>query len=168
MRQLAVVRGATFADGSVADVELWLGPVEAVGDEVFAAMVVLGDGAGRVAVVWSPRRQEWSVPGGWREAGETPRQAAVREVAEETGVAVDAAALVPCGREVFTPVSAHGRWPAGGGVLQLYRTEVSAGLALASTMDDAVGARWVEVAELADVVRDRFWWPLVAAVVSPP
>jgi 8-oxo-dGTP pyrophosphatase MutT (NUDIX family) len=166
VRLLAHISGATFADGSVADVDLELGPDEAQGDDVFAAMVVLGDGAGRLAAVWSPRRQEWSVPGGWREPGETPRQAAVREVLEETGLVVDPASLEPCGREVFTPVSLHGRWPADGGVLQLYRADVLPGQALASTMDDAVDARWVEMGELAELAGHRFWWPLVAAVAS--
>ena len=157
---------ATFADGSVADVELWLGPDEAQGDDVFASMVVLGDGSGRLAAVWSPRRQEWSVPGGVREPGEAPREAAVREVLEETGVVVDPASLEPCGQEVFRPVSGRGRWPAGGGVLQLYRADAPRGQALASTMADAVDARWVELDELADLAGHRFWWPLVAAVAS--
>ena len=79
---------------------------------------------------------------------------------------VDPASLEPCGREVFSPVSGGGRWPAGGGVLQLYRADVPPGQALASTMADAVDARWVEVGELADLAGGRFWWPLVAAVVS--
>jgi 8-oxo-dGTP pyrophosphatase MutT (NUDIX family) len=167
VRLLAHVPGTAFADGSVADVELWLGTEEATGDEVFAALVVLGDDAGRLAVVWSPRRREWSVPGGWREEGESPREAAVREVAEETGVRLDATSLLPCGREVFHPRGPGGRWPAGGGVLQLYRADVPSGRAIASSMDDAVDARWVTVDELAVLAADRFWWPLVAAVTSP-
>jgi hypothetical protein len=63
-------------------------------------------------------------------------------------------------------VSGRGRWPAEGGVLQLYRADVPRHQALASTMEDAVDARWVELAELADLAGDRFWWPLVAAVAS--
>ena len=35
-----------------------------------------------------PAMGTWSLPGGRLEAGETPEQAAVREVAEETGLAV--------------------------------------------------------------------------------
>lgn len=35
-----------------------------------------------------PRRGEWSIPGGSHEVGETVREAAVREVMEETGVTI--------------------------------------------------------------------------------
>lgn len=45
----------------------------------------------------------WAFPGGALEPGETPQQAAVRELEEETGVVVDAAGLVPWHRWL-TPV----------------------------------------------------------------
>ncbi len=46
--------------------------------------------AGRVLMVLDAARGQWELPGGMREREETPRQAAVRELAEETGiVAVD-------------------------------------------------------------------------------
>ena len=106
------------------------------------------------------------MPGGWRVPGETPREAACREVAEETGLAVDPDRLVPCGREVLTPISVQGRWPSDGGVMQLYRTTVPPGSALVSAMDDAVDARWVDAAALEELAGDRFWWPLVAAVLA--
>ena len=35
----------------------------------------------------------WAMPGGWVDPGETPEQAVVREVAEETGLQVSAARL---------------------------------------------------------------------------
>lgn len=35
-----------------------------------------------------PRRGEWSIPGGSHDVGETVREAAVREVMEETGVTI--------------------------------------------------------------------------------
>lgn len=53
-----------------------------------AAGAVIVDDAGRVLLVrrgHEPSKGLWSVPGGKVEAGETPAQAAVREVAEETG-----------------------------------------------------------------------------------
>ncbi|MGH3915004.1 MAG: NUDIX hydrolase [Pseudonocardiaceae bacterium] len=39
-----------------------------------------------VLMVFDSWRQEWELPGGMREPGETARQAGVRELAEETGI----------------------------------------------------------------------------------
>jgi 8-oxo-dGTP diphosphatase len=47
--------------------------------------VVLDDG-GRVAVVHRPRYDDWSLPKGKLDAGETFEEAALREVWEETGL----------------------------------------------------------------------------------
>jgi 8-oxo-dGTP pyrophosphatase MutT (NUDIX family) len=40
-------------------------------------------------MIFNRWRQEWELPGGMIEAGETPRQAALRELLEETGVTVE-------------------------------------------------------------------------------
>jgi 8-oxo-dGTP diphosphatase len=39
-----------------------------------------------VLMLFNDWRQQWELPGGMREPGETARQAAVRELAEETGI----------------------------------------------------------------------------------
>lgn len=67
-----------------------------------SARVVLVDPAGTVLLVRSRFRSElpglelaWFVPGGGLEPGETPEQAAVREIAEETGIDLAGTRLEP-------------------------------------------------------------------------
>lgn len=59
-----------------------------------ASLVVVLCG-GRVLMVLDAWRGQWELPGGMREGGETAIQAAVRELAEETGIT--AADLEPAG-----------------------------------------------------------------------
>ncbi len=63
-------------------------------DEVHAAGgVMVRDGA--VAVVHRPYRQDWSIPKGKLDPGESFEQAAVRELEEETGFSVELADELP-------------------------------------------------------------------------
>jgi len=57
------------------------------------AVAVVRDAHGRVLLVRQTYHREgvrWAAPGGWLSRGETPRQAAVREAWEETGLRVTA------------------------------------------------------------------------------
>ena len=54
-------------------------------DEVRAAGAVLENDAGEVAVIYRPKYDDWTLPKGKLEPGETEEEAAVREVEEETG-----------------------------------------------------------------------------------
>ncbi|MGF1428239.1 NUDIX hydrolase [Kitasatospora sp. LaBMicrA B282] len=51
--------------------------------------------AGRLLAVRSHGRTRFYLPGGKPEPGESPQQALVREIAEELGVALDPATVVP-------------------------------------------------------------------------
>jgi 8-oxo-dGTP diphosphatase len=58
---------------------------------------VVHDAAGRLLLIQrghDPHRGQWSLPGGRIEAGESPEQAVVREVHEETGLQVVPGRLV--------------------------------------------------------------------------
>jgi acetyl-CoA carboxylase carboxyl transferase subunit beta len=103
--------------------------------EAAGAVVVGTDG--RVLLVRrgrAPAKGDWSLPGGKLEPGESPEEAVVREVREETGLAVhviEAIAIVPVDGDGFsyaiheflcTPLDE--------------RTELRAG-------DDADDAQWV-------------------------
>ncbi|MFE9682028.1 NUDIX hydrolase [Streptomyces sp. NPDC006285] len=55
------------------------------GDAPLPAALVALWCAGRVLMVFDRYRQSWELPGGRIEQGETPRQAAVRELLEESG-----------------------------------------------------------------------------------
>ncbi|MGC4174093.1 NUDIX hydrolase [Demequina sp.] len=67
--------------------------------ERLGARVLLLDGSGRLLLVrghdpHQPERSFWFTPGGGIEAGESPREAAVRELAEETGYVLEPGELV--------------------------------------------------------------------------
>lgn len=51
--------------------------------------VLLRDARGRVLLVEPTYKDSWEIPGGVVEVGESPREAAVRECAEELGVDLD-------------------------------------------------------------------------------
>jgi 8-oxo-dGTP diphosphatase len=57
-------------------------PVRAAG----GAIIREGAGGAEVALVHRPRYDDWSLPKGKRDPGETDEQCAVREVEEETGL----------------------------------------------------------------------------------
>jgi 8-oxo-dGTP diphosphatase len=83
-----------------------------------------------------PGRGLWSVPGGRVEPGEDDATAIVREMAEETGLVVEAGALV-------------GRVRRGNYAIADYRCTAVGGELRAG--DDALDARWCDAAALAEL-----------------
>jgi ADP-ribose pyrophosphatase YjhB (NUDIX family) len=93
-----------------------------------------------------PVSDSWSIPGGAQETGETVREAALRELEEETGLAADIIGLVDVvdgithdddGRVRFhyTLIDFAAEWVAGE----------------AAAADDVAAVRWVKLAELDHV-----------------
>lgn len=106
---------------------------------------VIRDDAGRLLLIvrgHDPGKGLWSIPGGRIEPGETPEQAVVREVREETGLDVS------CG-----PLLGTAELPGPGGTIvdiQDYRAFLDPGSPGAATAgDDAAEVRWVSDAEAA-------------------
>ena len=105
---------------------------------------VIKDAEGRLLLIkrgHAPGAGLWSLPGGRIEPGETDIQALVRELREETGLLVEAGALIGTVRR-----------PAGdGNVLDIrdYAATVAGGTLRAG--DDAADARWVAASELAEL-----------------
>jgi len=62
--------------------------------QVLASGVLVWDPEGRLLMVKTLNRDHWILPGGLVEEGESPRAAGVREVFEETGLAVEAGRLL--------------------------------------------------------------------------
>lgn len=64
-------------------------------DNHFVASVILRNKRGDYYMIYHPTIREWMFPGGHLKAGETPSEAARREMLEETGIKIN---LINCGK----------------------------------------------------------------------
>lgn len=94
---------------------------------------------------WEPFEGMWALPGGHVDQGEEAVDAAARELAEETGLAIAAEALTELGAW-----HAPGRDPRGRYVTVAYRADLPH-RATTHAADDATDARWWPVDALADL-----------------
>ncbi|MNH58569.1 RNA pyrophosphohydrolase [compost metagenome] len=60
---------------------------------VASASVILEDATGKVLIVKAHYKDYWTFPGGMLDDGESPKQAAIREVFEEVGIELDESAV---------------------------------------------------------------------------
>ena len=81
----------------------------AVGGAITSAAVVVRRGA-EVLMIYNRHRQQWEIPGGGIEAGETPRACVVRELAEETGQAAAGIEFKGLQKMLLKPGAAGGEW----------------------------------------------------------
>ncbi len=163
---IARATSVTFPDGTIADVDLIESRTLAPDPRVFASMVFVADAAGHQAVAYSPRRQEWGAPGGWREGGESVHETAVRETVEEVGLLLDPQGLEPCGYERFHPHGEGGLWRAGQDILQVFRTTIGDVTPPLGGHDSTIVEKeWVTVEEFAVRCEMQFWWPLADRVL---
>ncbi|ADJ44671.1 MutT/NUDIX family protein [Amycolatopsis mediterranei S699] len=98
------------------------------------AALVVAVHAGAVLMMLDRRRRQWELPGGVREPGETCREAAVRELAEETGI--HGVALTFAAVAEFALAE-----PARRESLAVYRTELATAPRL-TLSDEGLGFRW--------------------------
>lgn len=131
------------------------------------AAVVLVRAEDRMVLVRNASRPGWAPPGGKRDPGESVREGAVREVAEETGLRLDPGALRPVGYERITVPEGVDPRPFAVGVnhLQVFAAVLRVrgrGLpALRPDLDDVLEAGWFTREEAVRHSSAEPWWPIV-------
>ncbi|GAB2576849.1 NUDIX hydrolase [Kribbella endophytica] len=156
-------RSELFASGELPPYEL-----------VSTAFVLLFDSSSRVLLRYAdlPARGGWDLPGGHISPGETPHEAAVRELREETGWRLDESALTVLG---WNRLQLHGpkpdgfRYPHPTGYMAYFSTRLTEpGRPTTPEPDSECSeAAWLTSAEIRVHCRDRRWLPLLDVAEWP-
>ncbi|MGB3829923.1 MAG: DUF4031 domain-containing protein [Ornithinimicrobium sp.] len=127
-----------------------------------AAVLLVSDGT-HMVLVRNDSRPGWAPPGGKRDEGETVREAAARELTEETGLVFDAAELRPVGYERITISAgrARGMWSEGPNYIAVFATPVRARRPVATQAADVLEARWFTFDEAFARCGGEPWWLVV-------
>lgn len=127
-----------------------------------AAVVLVGHGID-IVLVRSVGRDGWAPPGGKRDEPESVREGAVRELFEETSLAVDPGALHPVGYERITiePGRELAPWVAGDNHIAVFGVRLGSRRPVAPVSDDVTDAEWVARDEARRRCSRQRWWPLV-------
>jgi len=137
--------------------------VSKTGAQVQAAGGVItrapGGGPLEYLVVHRPRYDDWSLPKGKLEPGESPAEAARREVAEETGMLVELGEALPTSEYV----DRHGRPK----VVHYWRM-TAVGRTRWEPGEEVDETRWITAAEAATLLTYEHDRRLVAAVDGTP
>jgi 8-oxo-dGTP pyrophosphatase MutT (NUDIX family) len=110
------------------------------------ARVVITDTSGRLLLVqgmWKLWYDDngWSLPGGGIDPGESPAQAAARELDEELGIATTPAELQPVAREWLGEYGI-------GGTVHLFSLKIQDNVPLTPQSHEIAAARWYTTDEL--------------------
>jgi ADP-ribose pyrophosphatase YjhB (NUDIX family) len=98
------------------------------------ASLIVVTHADAVLMMFDSRRKAWELPGGMREPGETAREAAVRELREETGIHEEDLTFAAVAEFVLTN-------PERRELLAVYRVQLPAAPRL-TVNDEALGFLW--------------------------
>ncbi|CAN5350737.1 hypothetical protein BH23ACT6_BH23ACT6_13790 [soil metagenome] len=127
------------------------------------AAVVLIHADSRIVLVRNASRPGWAPPGGKRETGESVREAAVREVHEETALVLASADLTPVGYERVTiePGQARGMWTEGANYIAVFGVRLPQRLPVHTLSPDVLEADWFDIENAGRQCGSQPWWPLV-------
>ena len=137
-----------------------------VGAPVWVVAVALLDAEGRVLMQRRPEGRQhgllWEFPGGKIERGESGEAAAVREIAEELGLVLDAPALVPVG---FASNGGEGRGEGAGRAVTLLLYAARAWRGAARALDGQT-LDWFAPADVPGLAMPPLDYPLARALIG--